>query len=121
MLCDACGKNAPFGAELRERTVSIRGAPIPVQYKARICGFCGEEVFDAETESYIMDAARSKYRRKNKMMPAERLKAYMQEKGLSADEMAVRTGCAVAEIIAATTGRLLDAEADAKLKKALGA
>ena len=120
MFCDSCGRNAPCGVELRERTVSIRGTPIPVQYQAHICGMCGEEVYDEAIEAHIMDIARSAYRKKERMLPAERLRAYMRANGISNAEMAERAGCAVAEIVAATTGRLLDAKADAKLKKAVG-
>ena len=45
----------------------------------------------------------------------------MRDNGLSAAEMAERAGCAVAEIVAATTGRLLDTKVDAQIKKAVGA
>lgn len=121
MFCDSCGRNAPCGAELRERTVSIRGTPISVQYKANICGYCGEEIFDEETEARIMSTARSQYRSKKCMLPADRLKAYMRKNGISNAEMAERTGCAVAEIVAATTGRLLDTKVDAQIRKAVGA
>lgn len=44
----------------------------------------------------------------------------MKENGLSAEQMAQKAECAVGEIIAASTGRLLDANADAKIKKAVG-
>ena len=120
MFCDACGRNVSCGVELRERTVSIRGMPIQVQYQAHICGMCGEEVYDEAIEAHIMDIACGAYRKKERMLPAERLRAYMQANGISNAEMAERAGCAVAEIVAATTGRLLDAKADAKLKKAVG-
>ena len=117
MFCDACGRNVPCGVELRERIVSIRGTPIPVQYQAHICGMCGAEVYDEAIEARIMDIARSAYRKKEHMLPAARLRASMRANGISNAEMAERAGCAVAEMVAATTGRLLDAKADAKLKK----
>ena len=44
----------------------------------------------------------------------------MKENGLSPEEMAQKAECAVGEIIAASTGRLLDANTDAKIKKAVG-
>lgn len=121
MFCDACGRDVPCGAELREREVSIHGVTIPVPYKAYICGSCGEEIFDEEAESNIMRIAQSRYRQKKNMLPANRLKVYMRDNGLSAAEMAERAGCAVAEIVAATTGRLLDTKVDAQIKKAVGA
>ena len=120
MFCDSCGRNVPCGAELRERTVSIRGTPIPVQYQAHICGLCGEEVYDEDIEAHMMGIARSAYRKKERMLLGERLRAQMRTNGISNAEMPERAGCAVGEILAATTGRLLDTKTDAKIKKAVG-
>ena len=121
MFCDCCGREVPCGTELRERKVSIHGVSIPVQYRAAICGLCGEDISDDKTELYIMEIAKSQYRSKKNMLPADRLRAFMRENGLSTSEMAERTGCAVGEIIAASKGHLLDVKADARIKKVVGA
>lgn len=121
MFCDFCGRDVPCGTELRERVVSIRGMSIPVQYRAHLCGVCGEEVYDEAAEACIMERAKEQYRTRKNMLPAERLQSFMRERGVSMAEMARRTGCAVEEIIAASTGRLLDLNADARIKKAVGA
>ena len=120
MFCDCCGRDVPCGAELRERKVSIHGMPILVQYRARICGLCGEEIFDEESEARIMEVSNGQYRAKKNMLPAERLRAFMHEHDLSPEYMAKRTGCAIGEIIAASNGRLLDIKADAQIKKVVG-
>ncbi|MCG4528394.1 hypothetical protein [Intestinimonas massiliensis (ex Afouda et al. 2020)] len=120
MFCDYCGRDTPCASELRDRVVTIHGVRIPIQYKTHICGCCGEEVFDEAVETKIMQIAREQYRKKKSMLPAERLRKYMKENGLSAEQMAQKAECAVGEIIAASTGRLLDANADAKIKKAVG-
>lgn len=120
MFCDNCGRDVLCANELRDRVVLIHGVKITVQYRANLCGCCKNEIFDEAVEAKIMQTARDQYRRKKNMLPADRLRGYMKDHGLSAAEMAERTGCAVGEIIAASTGRLLDAKIDARIKKAVG-
>lgn len=120
MFCDNCARNVPCASELRDRVVTIHGVRISVQYKTHICGYCGEEVYDETIETKIMQMARKQYRKKKSMLPAERLRMYMQVNGLSPEDMAQKTECAVGEIIAASTGCLLDTKVDAKIKKAVG-
>lgn len=120
MFCDYCGRDTPCASVLRDRAVTIHGVRIPIQYKTNICGCCGEEIFDEAVETKIMQIAQEQYRKKKSMLPAERLRKYMKENGLSPEEMAQKAECAVGEIIAASTGRLLDTNTDAKIKKAVG-
>lgn len=121
MFCDYCGRDTPCASVLRDRAVTIHGVRIPIQYKTHICGCCGEEIFDEAVETKIMQIAQEQYRKKKSMLPAERLRKYMKENGLSPEEMAQKAECAVGEIIAASTGRLLDTNTDAKIKKGRGA
>ena len=121
LFCDNCGRHTPGCSEIRSREVLIHGVSIPVRYKASICSHCGAELYDDEVEEYVMRIAREQFRSKRNMLPAARLKAYMTKNGLTAEQMAEKTGCAVAEIIAASRGVLLDTGVDDKLKRAVSA
>lgn len=121
LFCDKCGRHTPGCLEIRSRNVLIYGTSIPVRYKASICSHCGAELYDDEVEEYVMRIAREQFRARRNMLPADRIKAYMTKNGLTAEQMAERTGCAIAEVIAASMGVLLDTSADDKLKRVVSA
>ncbi|MFR1480262.1 MAG: hypothetical protein ACLSB9_33620 [Hydrogeniiclostridium mannosilyticum] len=85
--------------------MTIHGVRIP-PVQTHICGCCGEEIFDEAVETKSCRLPRSSTE-KEEYAPAERLRKYMKENGLSPEEMAQKAECAVGEIIAASTGRLL--------------
>lgn len=117
MFCDKYGRDTLCGTKIKIRTVTIHKTPIPVHYRASICGGCGEEVFDEYTEESIMRAARGIYRSKKSMLPSTALKDYMRKHDLTSAQMAEKVGCAVGEIIAASRGALLNCETDNMIRK----
>jgi hypothetical protein len=119
MFCDACGRNSSFAVMNRTRTFNIKGMDIQVPYRTEICINCGEERYNDELEMSIMEKAITMYRDKQKMLPAEQIMGYMRRHEISAEEMAKRAGCAVGDILRAKKGRLVDVEADRKLKQVI--
>lgn len=121
MFCDMCGHQTQGCTEIRSRKINIWGTDIPVRYNAMICDHCGSELYDEDTEAFIMRIAREQYREKRNMLPASRLKAYMKSHEITPEQMAQKAECAVAEVVAASRGVLLDPKVDTKLKKAISA
>lgn len=121
MFCDMCQHDSSFGVVPMTRTINIRGVDISVMYRGEVCVRCGAERYDEDIEAFIMQKAMDAYRDKKKIVPAETIRAYMDSNGLSAEEMAKRAGCAVAEILRAEKGALLDLAANDRLKKAISA
>ena len=118
MFCDICNRQTRFGVVNNTREVNVRGVMIPVTYRAEVCGCCGEERYDDDLEIDIMKKAVAIYREREKLIPADQISHYMEEHGLSAEQMAERVNCAVSDIVHAAHGDLVTTELNKKLKKA---
>ena len=115
-FCDACGHVSSFAPVNRTRSLNVRGMEIQVPYRAEVCISCGEERYDDDLEMLILEKATAIYRDKQHMLPAEQISGYMRRNKITAAEMANRAGCAVEDILRAEKGRLVDVEADKKLR-----
>ena len=88
------------------------------------CDNCGRHTpgcSEIRSREVLIHGVSIPVRYKRFMLPSARLKAYMTKNGFTAEQMAEKTGCAVAEIIAASRGVLLDTGVDDKLKRAVSA
>jgi len=118
-FCDICGHISSFTRANLTRTLNVRGMDIQVPYRAEVCINCGEARYDDGLEMLILEKASAIYRDKQHMLPAERIRSYMLRNKISAVEMANRAGCAVEDILRAEKGRLVDVEADKKLRNVI--
>ena len=118
-FCDACGRVSSFASVNRTRNLNVRGMDIQVPYRAEVCISCGEERYDDDLEMLILEKATAMYRDKQHMLPADQIRGYMRRNKISAEEMAKRAGCAVGDIRRAEKGRLVDVEADKKLRSVI--
>lgn len=119
MFCDACERQANYTTIDKIREVTVRGQVMNISYKAKICGNCGEELYDDALEIQILRNAQAIYREQHKMASPSAIQAYMREHNLSVEQMAAKVGCAVSKILRVKEGGLVDEETDAAIKAAI--
>lgn len=115
-FCDICNRKTNYGIAECIREVPVRGQVMSVNYKAKICSSCGEELYDDALELQILRTAQQLYRQRHQMLPASALQAYMQEHKLTAAQMAEKVGCAVGQILRAQSDALVDEKVDAAIR-----
>lgn len=121
MYCDICNRTTQIGYANKTRVVNIHGQNILVAYRAEICGYCGEELYDEKQEIEIMKKAIALFRDKNRLMSADRIREYMKKNHITASEMAEKAGLAVETILRAENGEMINKEVSNKLWKAITA
>lgn len=121
MFCDNCLKDSRVGITNKVQEFTIRGTKVSVEYRARVCACCGVEVYDADLEASCIKKARQMYREKMKLLPGDKIRAYMNQNGLTAQQMAALADCAVSEILCACNDSMMDKKTSDKLRKAISA
>lgn len=84
-VCDDCDEIDETNTRVEERseTYSVKGEPITVLVRVRVCKNCGKDIFDEELDDQTLQAAYDIYRRKHKIIFPAEIRALREKYGLS--------------------------------------
>ena len=119
IICPRCGA---IGKAVKQRVreeVSVRGEPITLELEALRCEECGEEFYDPNDGSDVLDVAYREYRNRHGMVQPEEIRAFRRRHALTQQELSQLLGWGGATISRYENGALQDKAHDKVLKLAM--
>ncbi len=90
--CETCGKKVATRIEDRTEDLPVKGEPIEIQSRVRVCEECGRSIYDKVLDTESLRQAFDIYRRKHNILAPSQIKELREKYGLSQRGLAALLG-----------------------------
>lgn len=115
--CDICRRETEVEVTERKETYPVKGEPITIDAKVKVCSLCGTDLFDENLDSSNLNTAFEIFRRKHGLLGPDAVRRIRKKYQLSQRGLANLLGWSAATVARYETGALPSVSHNEQLKR----